>query len=72
MIDTLPGTRFDFTIELSVSMRALDGALQVYWLQSGGGVQHKSSKPCGSTNKYNVPRLGVFVKKWSRRGANFV
>ena len=66
LIDT-PG-HVDFTIEVSRSLRVLDGAVAVF--DAVAGVEPQSEPVWQQANTYGVPRLG-FVNKMDRIGADF-
>ena len=66
IIDT-PG-HIDFNIEVSRSLRVLDGVVAVFC--AVGGVQPQSETNWRHGDKYRVPRL-CFVNKMDRTGANF-
>ena len=66
IIDT-PG-HVDFTIEVSRSLRVLDGAVCI--LSSKDAVQPQSETVWRQADKYKVPRM-VFVNKMDMMGADF-
>ena len=66
LIDT-PG-HVDFTIEVSRSLRVLDGAVAVF--DAVAGVEPQSETVWHQADMYGVPRL-AFVNKMDRIGANF-
>jgi len=67
IIDT-PG-HIDFNVEVSRSLRILDGVVAVFC--AVGGVEPQSETNWRHADRYKVPRL-CFVNKMDRTGANFM
>ena len=66
IIDT-PG-HVDFTIEVSRSLRVLDGAIAL--LDSQAGVETQTEQVWKQANEFAVPRM-IFCNKMDKMGANF-
>ena len=66
IIDT-PG-HVDFTIEVSRSLRVLDGAITL--IDAHNGVETQTEQVWRQANEWNVPRL-IFANKMDIVGANF-
>jgi len=66
IIDT-PG-HVDFTIEVSRSLRVLDGAIAL--LDAQAGVEPQTETVWRQASEFNVPRI-IFANKMDKMGANF-
>ena len=66
IIDT-PG-HVDFTIEVSRSLRVLDGAIAL--IDSQAGVETQTEQVWRQANEWKVPRM-IFANKMDKMGANF-
>src|SRR5574344_1689859 len=66
IIDT-PG-HVDFTIEVSRSLRVLDGAIAL--IDAQNGVETQTEQVWRQANEWNVPRM-IFANKMDKMGANF-
>ena len=67
IIDT-PG-HVDFTIEVSRSLRVLDGAIAL--IDAQAGVETQTEQVWRQANEWKVPRM-IFANKMDKMGANFV
>ncbi len=66
IIDT-PG-HVDFTIEVSRSLRVLDGAIAL--IDAQNGVETQTEQVWRQANEWDVPRM-IFANKMDKMGANF-
>ena len=66
IIDT-PG-HVDFTIEVSRSLRVLDGAIAL--IDAQAGVETQTEQVWRQANEWKVPRM-IFANKMDKMGANF-
>src|SRR5256714_5221642 len=66
IIDT-PG-HVDFTVEVELSLRILDGAIAIF--DSVAGVEPQSETVWRQADKYRVPRI-AYINKMDRTGADF-